>query len=98
MVSRVSRSLSVKISRTVAMALGAVALSSQTRRKTLISVSEKPMSCSFWIHSMRLTSVAPVHAKAALGPHRRVEQAQLFIEVYGPNRLSGSTRYITHFE
>jgi len=32
------------------MALGAVALSSQTRRKTLISVSEKPMSCSFWIH------------------------------------------------
>jgi len=55
MVSRVSRNLSVKISRTVAMALGAVALSSQTRRKTLISVSEKPMSCSFWIHSMRLT-------------------------------------------
>ena len=57
MVSLVSRSLSEKISRTRAIALGAASDSSQSRRNALISVSEKPMSCSFWIQSMRLTAL-----------------------------------------
>ena len=47
MVACVSRSLSAKISRTRDIALGAVSLSSQSRRKALISVRLKPMSCSF---------------------------------------------------
>ena len=56
-VSFVSRSLSEKISRTRLIALGAVSESSQSRRNALISVSEKPRSCSFWIQSMRLTAL-----------------------------------------
>ena len=57
MVSCVSCSLSEKISRTRAIALGAVSDSSQSRRNALISVSEKPRSCSFWIQSMRVTAL-----------------------------------------
>src|SRR6185295_14909988 len=55
-VSRVSRSLSEKISRSRPIAWGAVSLCSQSRRNALISVSEKPRSCSFPIQSIRVTA------------------------------------------
>ena len=45
------------VGRVALVAFGAVSESSQSRRNALISVSEKPRSCSFWIQSMRLTAL-----------------------------------------
>jgi len=96
MVSRVSRSLSVKISRTVAMALGAVALSPDAQKD--LDLGQRETHVLQLLDPLDALDPYPGTCGSRLGPHRWIEQTQLLIEVYGSDGLSRSTRYITNFE
>ena len=63
----------------------------------MISVSEKPRSCSFWIHSTRLTA-ARIEPKAALGAHGWVEKAELLVEVQRTHGLAGPLGQLADFQ
>ena len=88
----------MKISRTRSIALGAVAVPSQSRRKALISVSENPRSCSFWIQSIRLTRLAASRAGSPPSTDGRVEQAELLVEVHRPDGLPGPLGQLADFQ